>query len=313
MKEKKSFKRRFFRWIIILASLFLVMLVLRLIYGYMFSTLRTTGDQQEEVFSTFGDVKRNYATEKTTKYDKAPPAELKSPPVPVNAGLSPQEVSSESKYEKTATLKSKSSQYDKDDAAIRKEAKRYDAIIQYERKLGNKGNRELHLLIGVTPEKFDSLYAALQKIGQLKINEVMKVDKTNEYRKLMAEKQSYERILNSLNDLKNKGGQIKDFIALQEKILEVETSMQDIGVRLGDFKTEDQFCTIKFSLLEGAVEKKATGVFWKRLKISLVWTFTWYPRLIFVLACIAVAAFFSLLVIDKGQLLLERWNVFKKP
>ncbi|MFH0896061.1 MAG: DUF4349 domain-containing protein, partial [Bacteroidota bacterium] len=306
MKTKKTFKRRFIQWVIILVSLFVVMLVLRLIYGYMFSTLHTTGNQQEEVFSSFGDVKRNYATEKSAKYDKTNSTEMKMSP-PVNADLTPQEVSSESKYEKTATLKSKSSQYDKDDAAIRKEAKRYDAIIQYERKLGNKGNRELHLLIGVSPERFDSLYNVLQKIGQLKINEVMKVDKTNEYRKLMAEKQSYERIVNSLNELKNKGGQIKDYIALQDKILEVETNMQDIGVRLGDFKTDDQFCTIKFSLLEGSTEKKVSGIFWTRMKISLVWTFTYYPQLLFALACLAVAAFFLLLSIDKGQLLLERW------
>lgn len=61
---------------------------------------------------------------------------------------------------------------------------------------------------------------------------ITKVDKTNEYRQLNAKKASLEKTLASLNDLKNKGGAISDFVSLHEKILEIETQIQELGVDL---------------------------------------------------------------------------------
>jgi hypothetical protein len=300
MKSQKPFKKRFWKLVFLLAALFFVMLGLRILYGYMYSEIRNTKTDEQEVFSSFGEVKKNYASEKSS-YSK----ESKADYVEQNQGKS-DESSSEAKYEKTATLKSKTTQFDKDEASIRKVVKEFKAAIQYEKKSGNKGNRELRLLIGVTPELFDSCYVAVQKIGSIKFNEVVKVDKTNDYRTLMAQKESYEKILASLNELKTKSGEIKDYISLHDKILEIETSMQNIGVKLGDYKSEEQFCTIKFSLLEGTAEIK-TDSFWLRLQIALKWTMIYYTLLICSMAGIALAAYLMLLIIDKVTVLKERW------
>ena len=305
MKSQKPFKKRFKKTVIILASAFVLMLALRILYGYMFSDLRSTVYADREEYSSFGETKKNYASEKTS-YKESTKTEVAEG----NQNI-PAEPGADIKYEKTATLKSKSKQFDKDEEAIRGTVKRFKAVIQYEQKTGNKGNRELRLLIGVTPERFDSFYYAAQKIGQIKFDEVIKVDKTNDYRKLVAERKSYEKILTSLNELKSKNGEIKDYIALHDKILEIETTMQDIGVKLGDFNTEEQFCTIKFSLLEKEAEVKSDS-FWLRFKIALKWTVVFYTMSICALAGLALAAFLLLLIIDKVSVLIERWTPPKK-
>lgn len=83
--------------------------------------------------------------------------------------------------------------------------------------MGNKGNRELHLSIGVNPKKFDSFYEALQKNGNIQATEVTKTDKTNKYKELNAQKASLEKTLVSLNELKSKGGSIENYITLRHR------------------------------------------------------------------------------------------------
>ena len=61
---------------------------------------------------------------------------------------------SNQKFEKTASIKSKSSEFEADEKGIKEKTKAYNAVIQYEQNLGQKGNRQIHLLIGVNPEKF---------------------------------------------------------------------------------------------------------------------------------------------------------------
>ena len=44
---------------------------------------------------------------------------------------------------------------------------------------------------------------------------------------------------------------------MENKILEVEESIQKLGVKLGEFDTENEFCTIKFSLSESGKPNKS--------------------------------------------------------
>jgi uncharacterized protein YfcZ (UPF0381/DUF406 family) len=101
----------------------------------------------------------------------------------------------------------------------------------------------------------------------IRSTEITKIDKTNEYRQLNAKKASLEKTLASLQELKSKTGVIDDFISLNYKILEIETQMQELGVELGNFDAENEFCTIKFSLYEGAAAKSLNFI--ERFKIAL--------------------------------------------
>ncbi|MND87911.1 hypothetical protein D3C80_799200 [compost metagenome] len=163
--------------------------------------------------------------------------------------------------------------------------------------MGQQGNRQLHLVIGVNPAKFDSFYVDIQKIGLVKTKEITKVDKTNEYRQLNAKKVSIEKTLQSLNELKSRGGEITDFIALNDKILETEEKLQELGVELGNFDSENEFCTVKLSLYEGATEKKI-GLF-HRVKVSLEWTIKYFAIIVFISLVLSLTIFVLLLIADK--------------
>jgi hypothetical protein len=207
------------------------------------------------------------------------------------------QIASNQKFEKTASIKTKSSEFEKDDKIIKAKTKAYNAVIQYEQNLGQKGNREIHLLIGVNPALFDSFYVEIQKIGVVKATEITKVDKTNEYRELNAKKTSIQNTLKSLNELKSKGGQISDFISLNEKILEVEERLQELGVELGNFDAENEFCSVKLSLYEGATEKNISII--HRIKVSLEWTIKYFALIVFTLLGMSATIFFILLILDK--------------
>jgi len=277
------FSRKIRRISFYLGSLFVLLFIFRLLYGYW--GVRTVEGQTEvsnDYFSNLHNLRKNYASEKIAN---------------ISLPSSPSDFSSSQKYEKTATVQAKSLHFEEDEAQIRKTAASFNAPVQYEKGLGIKGNRQLYLSIGVTPSLFDSFYHAVRQVGELRSTTITKIDKTNEYRQLNAKKASLEKTLASLNDLKNKGGAINDYISLHEKILEIETQIQELGVDLGNYNTENEFCTLRFSLYEGSPGVKM-GTF-HRVKIALEWTIQYYAMLIAALAAALVFAFFLLLILDK--------------
>jgi hypothetical protein len=244
-------------------------------------------DQSGDFFSTVTDIRKNYASEK----------------IQVSAQAS---MPSSQKYEKTATVRAKTSQFEKDVEKTKAVTEGFAGVIQYEHNSGNKGNRQVQLLIGIIPEKFDSFYNKIQEIGKVTSTDITKIDKTNEYRQLNARKASMEKNLASLNELKSKGGQINDYISLHDKILELELQMQQLGVELGNFNTENEFCTVKFSLYEGATEKSVSMM--TRVKVALQWAIKYYSILVLGFAATLVAAFILLLIIDKLHIIRNIMN-----
>lgn len=278
-----TFKARFRqagKWF---GALFVLMFLFRILYGYLATDTSAGYDYSDNFFSSIDNVRKNYASEKIAM--KGDDVQLAS------------SVASNQKYEKTATMKLKTSEFDEDEKTLKAKARGFNAVIQYEQNLGQKGNRQIHLLIGVNPVLFDSLYMSLKAIGVLKATEITKVDKTNEYRQLNAKKVSIEKILQSLNELKAKGGAISDFVALNDKILEIEEKAQELGVELGNFDTENEFCTIKLSMYEGATEKNISFI--HRIKVALEWTIKYYAVLVATASGLFLLIFLLLLIADK--------------
>ncbi|PSL50039.1 uncharacterized protein DUF4349 [Chitinophaga niastensis] len=284
-------KQKFRRIALIFAAIFILMFLFRILYGYCYK-----GHQYDELgsdnFLSGMKYRRNYASEKMKSFSTTNTA-------PVN-------VSSNQKYEKVANVRSKSTHFPEDEKLLHNTIRKFDAIVQYQQESGNKGNRKLQLLLGVLPEKFDSFYTATQGIGITKSTEITKVDKTNEYRKLNARKISLEKTLASFNDLKAKDGKIEDFIALHDKIFEVETQLQDLGVELGDFDSENEFCTVQFSMYEGAAEKTISFV--TRLKVSLEWTIRYFAVFVASVFFAAAAAWVLLKLLALGNAFIAATN-----
>lgn len=281
-----TFKTRFWKTSKWFVFLFLLLFIFRFIYGFVATDTTTQGDYSDNFFNSIDNLRKNYASEKMiVKGD-------------VQASST---MASNQKFEKTASIKSKTSEFEKDEKTLKARAKSYNAVIQYEQNLGQKGNRQIHLLIGVNPTLFDSLYVALQKIGTIKATEITKVDKTNEYRQLNAKKTSIEKTLQNLNDLKSKGGQIADFVALNDKILEIEEKAQELGVELGNFDTENEFCTVKLSMYEGATEKNIS--LFQRIKVALEWTIKYFALLTVTIFVVSLSIFVFLLIVDKLKII----------
>lgn len=287
---KKTFRMRFWKTSKWFVGLFLLLFIFRLIYGYVSNDINTGNMNSDDFFSNISNLRKNYATEKIAKKSD------------VQAESA---IATNQKYEKTATIKTKTSEFEKDEKLLKRKSKSFNAVIQYEQATGKKGNRQLHLLFGVNPNLFDSLYLELSKIGVLKAITITKVDKTNEYRKLNAQKASIEKTLQSLSELKSKGGQIAEFVSLNDKILEIEEKAQEIGVELGNFDTENEFCTVKLSIYEGATDSSISFIY--RIKVALEWTIKYFAVIVATLLILSMTIFIFLLIVDKLKVL----NVIK--
>lgn len=281
-----NFKTRFWKTSKWFVGLFIILFAFRLLYGYVATDNNNSNDYSDNFFSSIDNLRKNYASEKIAMKGD----------VQVSSNIA-----SNQKFEKTASIKTKTSEFEKDEKLLKAKAKSYNAVIQYEQNLGQKGNRQIHLLIGVNPIMFDSIYIDLQKIGVIKATEITKVDKTNEYRQLNAKKISIEKTLQSLNDLKTKGGQIADFVALNDKILEIEAKAQELGVELGNFDAENEFCTVKLSMYEGATEKNISFI--HRIKVALEWTIKYFAIIAITTLVLVLTIFVLLLIVDKLKII----------
>lgn len=275
----KSFiKKRFKKTAAILLLLFVVLFIFRFIYGYQTVTEPTLSNVLHEMVDISSGVRKNYASKKHQ----------------LNSGVSP--ISVDQKYEKIADINSVSTKFDKEEKQIRAQAKDYEGLIQFENKSGNKGHRRLNLIIGIPPENFDSIYHSLIAIGKIQSKQITKTDKTNEYKELNARKASLEKIRSSLIELKTKGGRIDEYMQLENRILEIEQQLQELGVSLGNFDDENEFCTVKVALSEGQFIEIGTL---QRVKVALEWTIQYYALLLVGLSFAALFGYLLLLSIEK--------------
>jgi hypothetical protein len=294
---KLPFKKKLGRTVLVLMAGFLLLFIFRFVYGY------TTGlsEVREEYFSDFfaerEDLRLNYATD-SYKFKKESPAPSTAAMQSASAAVpsAPKEFNVDQKYEKIATIKSASTKFEEDEKKLRAKVKGYNAIIQYEENSGRKGDRELHLSIGIPPEKFDTFYVEVLAIGKVKAKEITKIDKTNEFKNLNARKASLESMRQSLLEIKRQSGKIDEYVNLQNRILEIEQELQNLGVSLGSFDEENEFCTVRLSLFE-TYEIQISLL--HRLKVAFEWATQYYLLVLAIVAVAALFAFFLLLIIDK--------------
>ena len=277
----KTFNQRLRKIILVLILGFIALFVFRLAYGFNLTSQGNITRDQSGIFTNLSFSKRNYAS---LKY--------KGKSTVVQQGPS----SIDQKYEKIAEIKTKSSKFADEEKSARDQIKQFNALIQFEKKSGNNGNRKLNLVIGVPPENFDALYNGLVTIGKVQAKQITKKDKTNEYKQLNAKKKSLEKIRTSLIELKSKGGKIDEYMSLENRILDIEQQLQDLGVSLGDFDDENEFCTVKFALNEGKDTKISLL---HRLKVAFEWTIRFYLQWMAILFFIVLSAYLGLLIIEK--------------
>ena len=154
------------------------------------------------------------------------------------------------KYEKIGSLTQVSTDFEADRSKIDDLIKGNTGVVQLERATGLKGGRSLQLGIGVPPDKFDSFIESVRLVGKSIAIEVVKNDKTNEYLQLRAKRATLDKARTALEDLRASGGSTEERVNVQNRLTEIEQQIQDLGVSLGEFDTQNELCTVKLTLQE---------------------------------------------------------------
>ena len=137
----------------------------------------------------------------------------------------------------------------------------------------------------------------------------------NEYLELNVRKASLEKTHQSLLEFKEKGGKIDEYVNLENRILEIEVELQNLGVNLGDFDESNEFCTVKFALTETKKAKENTISFYHRCKVALQWAIAWFLKVLSTTFFLLLTAFIIVLLIEKRPLkrLISWVKKFVKP
>ncbi|MBK8397389.1 MAG: DUF4349 domain-containing protein [Leptospiraceae bacterium] len=292
--EKIILKNKFKRLFLYFLLSFFVLFFLRLIWGYIQYPNESIGNtsnsnyyqQQNSNSNSIESSRKNYASEKKFSKD--------TQSVPASNSKFDQ------KYEKVGSLSASTNEFDKEEKTLREVIKNFKALIQSESNTGLEGKRYLHLGIGVNPDKFDEMISEIKKIGKLESIQIFKTDKTNEYSNLNAQRESLEKTRSALISFKGKGGKIDELINLENKILEVEESIQKLGVKLGEFDQENEFCTVLFTLSEtGNANKSWIKGFLHRLKVAFEWTVKYYLLTSFLFLFASIGILISIIILEK--------------
>jgi uncharacterized protein YfcZ (UPF0381/DUF406 family) len=234
--------------------------------------------------SNYDSVRKNYASQKQLADGLAQAGEAQ-------------------KYEKVATIGQSTPNFDAGRAKVDGLIAASGGLTQYELQQGLPGARILYLTIGVPPAKFDSFIDDLRKIAKNTQLVIVKTDKTNEYRQLRARRETLEKTRKSLTDMAGAGGSIDERLKVQAQLTQVEDKLQDLGVALGDFNAENEFCTVKLTLAE-ATTQQGPSVAARAFR-----AFVWATKYFFFLAAgvfmLTLAVWLAALV---GGLLFRLWK-----
>jgi uncharacterized protein YfcZ (UPF0381/DUF406 family) len=223
------------------ALIFLALFAIR----FATSDLRMGGASWDQVMQQAVDVfeigRRNYASSKKGGLVA---------PVPPGGAPFPGPGSESQKYEKIGSLTQVTYDYDADRTKIESEIKSASGLVQLERATGLKDQRVLQLGVGVPPEKFDAFIETIRGIGKNAAIEIVKNDKTNEYLQLRAKRATLEKARTALEELRAGGGSTDERINVQTRLTDIEQQIQDLGVSLGEFDSQNELCTVKLTLQE---------------------------------------------------------------
>ena len=261
---RKQLRNIFFGFL----GIFALMFLFRIGYGYL-SYPPTQSFANDGFIGEVVEATRGLANIASEKFEYKKGKETNSQIVQVDQ-----------KYEKTATVTCKTDQFEEDEKELRASIDEEKAIIQFQQKSGNKGNRLIYMQIGVQPDRFDAFIQKLKTEQQVFSLNVTKKDKTNEYRELDSKIKTLQSTRSSLLELKTKGGKIEEYINLENRILEIDEQLQHLGVQMGSYDSVNEFCTVKLTLREGA---KQNISFMHRVKVALEWTVEYYLMLMIAL------------------------------
>jgi uncharacterized protein YfcZ (UPF0381/DUF406 family) len=196
-------------------------------------------------------------------------------------------------YEKSAHITTGTAAFDEDQALLRAALTAHQATIFNERSDGIAPARRLTVELGVHPERFDALVERLRQVGQLESIGVQQRDRTGEFRRLYAQRQSLKKYLESVTKLRGVNNpSIDDTLKIEQKIQDVEKELQALSVQLGDLLGKESFYHIQVTLFEYQEGSRLDRSYTlpQRCFHAFLWALAWWLTVAATLAVLAATA-----------------------
>ena len=211
--------------------------------------------------------------------------------LPLPAVLDQADVDRIQVFEKVARLASGTTAFDRDQAALRSALEAHDAVIFNETNGGIAPTRRVSLEIGVHPDKFDALVEDLRGIARLESVGVQQRDRTGEFRRLHAQRQSLKKHLEAVQKLRGTANPtIEDQLKVEQKVQDIERELQTVGVQLGDFVGKDSYYHVYVTLSEASGRLDHTYDLPLRVGNAFAWALAWWCGGAVILAVLAGTA-----------------------
>jgi hypothetical protein len=196
-------------------------------------------------------------------------------------------------YEKTAQLAAGTAAFDDDAVSIRAALTAHQASVFNEKNAGIAPERRLTLEIGVPPDQFDALVEQLRQIGHVDSVNVQQRDRTEEFRRLHAQRQSVKKYLEAVTKLR--GGNnpsIEDALMLEQRIQDIERELQSLSVQLGALLGKESFYHISVTLSEYQPGSKLDRTYTlpQRLTQAFLWALPWWLAVAGAISVLALTA-----------------------
>jgi hypothetical protein len=185
-------------------------------------------------------------------------------------------------FEKNAQLALGTAAFEADEGAIRAAIATHQAVVFNEKKSGIAPNRRITLEIGIHPDRFDDLVEELRQVGQLQSISVQQRDRTDEFRRLHAQRKSVQQYLEAVRKLRGgKVASLEDELKLEQKIQDIEKELQVLAVQLGDLLGKESFYHVYVTLSEYQPGSSLDRTFSlpRRVGNAFLWALPWWLAL----------------------------------
>jgi hypothetical protein len=199
-------------------------------------------------------------------------------------------------YEKNAHLSSATASFTNDEERARQAISEHKAVIFSESTSGITPQRSVSLGIRVHPDRFDSLLQELTGVGEITSIATQQRDRTEEFRRLHAQRRSLEKHHDAILKLQGAArASVEEALKLEQKILEIDKEIQSVGVQLGDLLDREPSYNLFLTLKEYQPGSRQDRSFTlaRRLGSGLLWALGWWWMAVLSLALV-VAVFASI-------------------
>jgi hypothetical protein len=183
-------------------------------------------------------------------------------------------------YEKSAHLATGTAEFADDEAAVRAALKQYGATVTNETASGLAPSRRLTLEVGVHPDQFDGLVEELRQVGYLESVTVQQRDRTEEFRRLHAQRQVLRKHLDAIAKLRSGDRKltVEEELKLEQKVQDIEKELQSLGGQLGDLLGKDSVYQIYLGLSEYQPGSRLDRTYTlpRRVGNAFLWAVPWW-------------------------------------